>query len=229
MIRRLRWKIVAINMAMVTAVLLAVFAGVLLSSRAAVERSVNQRLLQVIQTGRYDASLPGQGSAPCFVADIYPSGTVRLSGSSYYQLDDQDAMAEIVTACLEQGSESGVLRAYHLRYLRADGPLYTRIAFTDAAQEDATLRAVVKMCLIVGVAALAVLLGCSWLLAGLAARPVARSLDQQRRFLSDASHELKTPLTVILSSADLMQQTDVQPDQQPYVDNIRWSGPTTGG
>ena len=113
MIRRLRWKIVAINMAMVTAVLLAVFAGVLLSSRAAVERSVNQRLLQVIQTGRYDASLPGQGSAPCFVADIYPSGTVRLSGSSYYQLDDQDAMAEIVTACLEQGSESGVLRAYH--------------------------------------------------------------------------------------------------------------------
>ena len=38
MIRRLRWKIVAINMAMVTAVLLAVFVGVLVSSRAAVER-----------------------------------------------------------------------------------------------------------------------------------------------------------------------------------------------
>ena len=225
MIRRLRWKIVAINMAMVTAVLLAVFVGVLVSSRAAVERTVNQRLMQVVQTGRYDASLPGEGSAaPCFVADVYPSGTVRLSGSSYYRLDDQDAMADIVTACLEQGDSSGILRSYHLRYLRADGPLYTRIAFTDAAQEDATLRAVVKMCLLVGAAALAVLLGCSYLLAGLAARPVARSLDQQRRFLSDASHELKTPLTVILSSADLMQQTAVQPDQQPYVDNIRWSG-----
>ena len=225
MIRRLRWKIVAINMAMVTAVLLAVFVGVLVSSRAAVERTVNQRLMQVVQTGRYDASLPGEGSAaPCFVADVYPSGTVRLSGSSYYRLDDQDAIVEIVTACLEQGDSSGILRSYHLRYLRADGPLYTRIAFTDAAQEDATLRAVVKMCLLVGAAALAVLLGCSYLLAGLAARPVARSLDQQRRFLSDASHELKTPLTVILSSADLMQQTAVQPDQQPYVDNIRWSG-----
>lgn len=221
MIRRLRWKIVAINMAMVTAVLLAVFVGVLVSSRAAVERSVNQRLMQVVRTGRYDASLPGEGSAaPCFVADVYPSGTVRLSGSSYYQLDDQDAMAEIVTACLEQGDSSGILRSYHLRYLRADGPLYTRIAFTDAAQEDATLRAVVKMCLIVGVAALAVLLGCSWLLAGLAARPVARSLDQQRRFLSDASHELKTPLTVILSSADLLAES-APAEEQTYVENIR--------
>ena len=99
MIRRLRWKIVAINMAMVTAVLLAVFVGVLVSSRAAVERTVNQRLMQVVQTGRYDASLPGEGSAaPCFVADVYPSGTVRLSGSSYYQLDDQDAMAVTISA-----------------------------------------------------------------------------------------------------------------------------------
>ena len=221
MIRRLRWKIVAINMAMVTAVLLAVFVGVLVSSRAAVERTVNQRLMQVVQTGRYDASLPGEGSAaPCFVADVYPSGTVRLSGSSYYRLDDQDAMADIVTACLEQGDSSGILRSYHLRYLRADGPLYTRIAFTDAAQEDATLRAVVKMCLLVGAAALAVLLGCSYLLAGLAARPVARSLDQQRRFLSDASHELKTPLTVILSSADLLAES-APAEEQTYVENIR--------
>ena len=99
MIRRLRWKIVAINMAMVTAVMLAVFVGVLVSSRAAVERTVNQRLMQVVQTGRYDASLPGEGSAaPCFVADVYPSGTVRLSGSSYYRLDDQDAIA-VEAAC----------------------------------------------------------------------------------------------------------------------------------
>ena len=145
----------------------------------------------------------------------------RVSGLIInYPLDDQDAMADIVTACLEQGDSSGILRSYHLRYLRADGPLYTRIAFTDAAQEDATLRAVVKMCLLVGAAALAVLLGCSYLLAGLAARPVARSLDQQRRFLSDASHELKTPLTVILSSADLLAES-APAEEQTYVENIR--------
>lgn len=169
MIRRLRWKIVAINMAMVTAVLLAVFVGVLVSSRAAVERTVNQRLMRWSRPGGMTPPCPGRGPPPLLLCDVYPSGTVRLSGSSYYRLDDQDAMAEIVTACLEQGDSSGILRSYHLRYLRADGPLYTRIAFTDAAQEDATLRAVVKMCLIVGVAALAVLLGCSYLLAGLAA------------------------------------------------------------
>ena len=81
MIRRLRWKIVAINMAMVTAVMLAVFVGVLVSSRAAVERTVNQRLMQVVQTGRYDASLPGEGSAAPTSRHIFT--TARRVASSW--------------------------------------------------------------------------------------------------------------------------------------------------
>ncbi len=36
-------------------------------------------------------------------------------------------------------------------------------------------------------------------------RPVEKAWRQQRQFLSDASHELKTPLTVILSNAELLE------------------------
>ena len=39
-------------------------------------------------------------------------------------------------------------------------------------------------------------------------KPVEASWDQQRQFISDASHELKTPLTVILTNAELMQSPD---------------------
>ena len=49
-----------------------------------------------------------------------------------------------------------------------------------------------------------------------------KAWDAQQRFLSDASHELKTPLTVILASGDLLDEhTPDDSAAQPYVDNIR--------
>ena len=221
MIRRLRWKVIGLNMGMVFCVLLAVFAAVYFSSRAVIARSVQQQLQQVLQTGSgYDLSQPGQEGVPCFVAEVYASGTVRVSGNSYYDLTDKAALAEIVTAALSADSDEGVLAEHHLRYLRQTGLLSTRIAFTDSTLEQATLRSLLTGSLLIGLAALAVLFACSYVLSGAVTRPVDRAWQQQKQFLSDASHELKTPLTVILSSAELLEQS-AAPEQKQYVDNVR--------
>ena len=221
MIRRLRWKVIGLNMGMVFCVLLAVFAAVYFSSRAGIARSVQHQLQQVLQTGSgYDLSQPGQEGVPCFVAEVYASGTVRVSGNSYYDLTDKAALAEIVTAALTAESGEGVLPAHHLRYLRQEGLLSTRIAFTDSTLEQATLRSLLTGSLLIGLAALAVLFVCSYVLSGAVTRPVGRAWQQQKQFLSDASHELKTPLTVILSSTELLEQS-AAPEQKQYVDNIR--------
>ena len=221
MIRKLRWKVVGLNMGMVFCVLLAVFAAVYFSSRAVIARSVQQQLQQVLQTGSgYDLSQPGQEGVPCFVAEVYASGTVRVSGNSYYDLTDKAALVDIVTAALSADSDEGVLAEHHLRYLRQTGLLSTRIAFTDSTLEQATLRSLLTGSLLIGLAALAVLFACSYVLSGAVTRPVDRAWQQQKQFLSDASHELKTPLTVILSSAELLEQS-AAPEQKQYVDNVR--------
>ena len=221
MIRRLRWKVIGLNMGMVFCVLLAVFAAVYFSSRAVIARSVQQQLQQVLQTGSgYDLSQPGQEGVPCFVAEVYASGTVRVSGNSYYDLTDKEALVDIVTAALTADSDEGVLAEHHLRYLRQTGLLSTRIAFTDSTLEQATLRSLLTGSLLIGLAALAVLFVCSYVLSGAVTRPVDRAWAQQKQFLSDASHELKTPLTVILSSAELLEQS-AAPEQKQYVDNVR--------
>ena len=221
MIRKLRWKVVGLNMGMVFCVLLAVFAAVYFSSRAVIARSVQQQLQQVLQTGGgYDLSQPGQEGVPCFVAEVYASGTVRVSGNSYYDLTDKAALVDIVTAALSADSDEGVLAEHHLRYLRQTGLLSTRIAFTDSTLEQATLRSLLTGSLLIGLAALAVLFACSYVLSGAVTRPVDRAWQQQKQFLSDASHELKTPLTVILSSAELLEQS-AAPEQKQYVDNVR--------
>ena len=221
MIRRLRWKVIGLNMGMVFCVLLAVFAAVYFSSRAVIARSVQQQLQQVLQTGSgYDLSQPGQEGVPCFVAEVYASGTVRVSGNSYFDLTDKAALVDIVTAALSADSDEGVLAEHHLRYLRQTGLLSTRIAFTDSTLEQATLRSLLTGSLLIGLAALAVLFACSYVLSGAVTRPVDRAWQQQKQFLSDASHELKTPLTVILSSAELLEQS-AAPEQKQYVDNVR--------
>lgn len=55
----------------------------------------------------------------------------------------------------------------------------------------------------VEVAALAVFLVISLFFSRWALRPVARAWTQQRRFVADASHDLKTPLTVILANTSI--------------------------
>ena len=77
--------------------------------------------------------------------------------------------------------------------------------------------------LLVGALALGAFFLISLLLSGLALRPAERAWEQQRRFVADASHELKTPLTVILTNTGILlrhpEQTVAQ--QRKWVEYIR--------
>ena len=220
MIRHLRWKVVATNMLLISLVLLAVFAAVYFISRGNYHKNVQQQLYQALEQGDYGRSQPGMDSIPCFVAEVYGSGTVRVAGNSYYDLSDETRMAEIVTAALAADEDAGTLDEFHLRYLRQRGYTTTAIAFTDTYLEYTSLHTLLKACSLVGCGALVVLFLCSYLLSGVVTKPVGAAWAQQEQFLSDASHELKTPLTVILSSAELLEQS-ASPEQAVYVDNIR--------
>ena len=202
MIRHLRWKVVATNMLLISLVLLAVFAAVFFISRDNYRKNVQQQLYQALEQGDYGISQPGVDSIPCFVAEVYGSGTVRVAGNSYYDLSDETRLADIVTAALHRTADSGTLDEYHLRYLRQTGYATTAIAFTDTYLEYTSLRTLLSACSLVGSVALVVLFLCSYLLSGVVTKPVG------------------APLTVILSSADLLRRS-AAPEQEAYIDNIQ--------
>ena len=220
MIRKLRLKIVGISVVTVAVVLVSALVILALSTRSQMAQSSEARLYEALE-GKLDKSeLPGSSGLPCFVAEVYSGGTIRLSGSSYYNLQDEEMVLHIVQAALEREDDSGVLGDYSLRYLRRVGVVSVRIAFTDCTMEQATMRSLLLRSGLIALAALAVLAGLSYCLAGLVVGPVKRAWQEQKQFVSDASHELKTPLTVILSSSELAaEEQDVQRTKQ-YVEGI---------
>lgn len=221
MIRKLRLKIVGISVIAVAVLLVSVLAAVALSTRSQMVRASESRLQEALAGHMLSGAQPGSGGGqPCFVADIYADGTVRLAGSGYYDLDNDALILSIVQEALQRESREGVLQDYALRYMRQTGTLTVRLAFTDCSQEQATMRSLLLRMGGVSLAALLLLTGVSYWLAGFAVKPVQQAWQEQKQFVSDASHELKTPLTVILSSADLLAES-APAEEQTYVENIR--------
>lgn len=63
----------------------------------------------------------------------------------------------------------------------------------------------VRTCLFIAVLALGAFFGISLIIARLTVNPAERAWEEQKRFLADASHELKTPLTVIITNGELLK------------------------
>jgi signal transduction histidine kinase len=132
-------------------------------------------------------------------------GTLTASGNAAYDLTDQSFLSALQQAVEDADSDTGVLEAYGLRYCVRTSPMGDFTVFTDISSERATLSSLLKTCAGVGGVSLLIFLGISMALARWAVRPVEQAWSQQRQFVADASHELKTPLTVITTNAELLK------------------------
>lgn len=226
MIRKLRWQFVAACMGLIAIVLAIVFGCVWTSAQNALERSSHLALEQALSRRGGDL-LPGfhqsggddQVLLPYFTVQVWGT-TVYVTGGTYSGLEDTDALTAILTDCLSQEADEGALSDYSLRYLRQDDGLYTQIAFVDISLETAALRQMMASYLRIGLLSLLLLAGASFLLSLRVTRPVERAWRQQRQFFLDASHELKTPLTVILSNAEMLETSDLPERESRWRDNI---------
>ena len=225
MIRRLRWKFVAVCMALVALVLSAVFGAAYHAVRQNIEDLSRQVLYQVLTEDTGRGSAPNTAIEiggdrvllPYFTVNIW-GDTAYITGGTYADLENTDTLRDILSQCLEQGTAEGTVSRYHLRYLSLDNGLYQKLAFVDMSMEQAVLSRLIRSYLVIALGAMLVLLGIAAAASRWVTRPVEKAWKQQRQFLSDASHELKTPLTVILSNAELLEGAGLT--EKP----ARWSG-----
>lgn len=114
--------------------------------------------------------------------------------------DDLTALAK---SALDSGNNEGKLDGYNFLVKKSDE--ITLVVFMDRSDFDKNVSTLLKYTLIFGLVSLAVVFALSILLANLIIRPLEKNHNAQKRFISDAGHELKTPVTVISTNAEVLE------------------------
>lgn len=221
MIRKLQIKIVCVTMVLVTLMLTLMLVLQYHATSESLESS-SISALQAAAMRPMTPSRPGFGgpTQPCFSVAWMPGGLLA-TGDDYYDLSDTALLQEIYRAAAATEMDYGVLVEYNLRFLRHESHFELRYVFTDITAEILTLKTFFHNCIFIGVFSFFAFLVLSILLARWITRPVEKAWLQQRQFVADASHELKTPLTVILTNAELLQDSRYGADARgQFAENI---------
>lgn len=221
-IGRLKLKFMFYNMLIVTAVI-----GVTFFASAAVVRergfAQTDEVLGRIADGEIivlDAAPTAR--VPYFSLLVEPDGTVLLQEGNYQFRPGQEILEELAAIGLD-GGETGMVPGYHLKYIRSFSPDGTMFVFADTSYGEAVVNGMLRTGILAcgGIWLLFFLL--SWLFSSWAVRPVERAVTSQKEFVANASHELKTPLTIITANTRLLERTlsGTSPQVDRWITNTR--------
>lgn len=224
MIRSLKRKFTAVIMAVLLAVTAGTVAAINVVNGRLMESQARTLLRQMVQT---EGMRPPQDRQHTTPEEELPAGrapredfsALELSNFVTVRVDEQGEVIQwfgdrtnlytdeniraTASQALESGREFGRIGSqYFMKEQQPDGWL---LVFLDSSQGFANARRLLLISIAVGAAAAGVLCIFSVVLVGNITRPVQDAFEKQKRFISDAGHELKTPISVIAANADVLQ------------------------
>ena len=224
MLRRLRIRLICVLMGVFTVMLCILLGLVIFLMKQRLEFQSVQMMRSLVEEPFPRAPVgkpPEDVRLPFFTVQIDRKGEVKITDGGYFDFTDEKILERIVEQSAQSEEQSGILEEFHLRYYKSRHLKGGKIVFADMSQERATMVGLVNSCMLIGSVCFCLFLIFSIVLARRLVRPVEQAWQQQRQFVADASHELKTPLTVIMTNAELLQD-DVYPEteRRKFSENI---------
>ena len=218
MIKQLQRKFVVTSMIVILFITGSVFAVITAVSYNMLNSQLDQTLNLIIENDGY---LPEYKEIREAISQVIKNATAGFSkyfsiklnydneiietDIEYMPTIDEDEVANILDEVLEDNKETGYYGNY--RYKIVNKGEYKLVVFLDCEEELDTLRKSIRQSIIIIVSGLLISCLIVFALTKKAIRPIMENIDNQKQFITNASHELKTPLAVITADVDVLEMT----------------------
>ncbi|MEA4894974.1 MAG: HAMP domain-containing sensor histidine kinase [Oscillospiraceae bacterium] len=226
MIKKLQRRFIIISVCAVSAVLFVIMSGICVSNYTEIIADADSTLEMLTENnGNYPkfdknikdgdfgtGSRPGQTMSPeapfetrFFVAYLDESGEVSSVNTGSIAAVATDEAIEYAEKVVRSGRQNGFVGVY--RYSVSKSGSGSLVVFLDCSRGLNLFQRFFETSLAVSLIGIFGVFVIVLLMSKRAIKPIADSYEKQKHFITDASHELKTPLTVINASTEVLEMT----------------------
>ena len=139
-----------------------------------------------------------------FTVTVDADGEIVETNTTSIAAVDDEAAVEYVKAVMEKGSKEGYTSLYKYEmFPKNNGTV--QYVFLDCERELSAVQQDLIASILISLLGLLLVLLLVVILSRRIMQPVAESYEKQKRFITDASHEIKTPLTIIDANTEVLE------------------------
>lgn len=168
------------------------------------------------------SDMPGVGGSEAefttrfFAVHCDPSGRINVVFRDYISSVDDEQARDYAEKIMGRKRDTGYYKDYRYQ-IRADDT-GSVVLFLNVAGELEFARTLLVISIVTGIVSLLTIFMLVMFFSKRAIEPYAKNIERQKRFITDAGHEIKTPLTSIATSADIAA---MEYEGDEWIENIQ--------
>lgn len=237
MVKKLQTKFIAIAMLSIIVVTGSIFTVIIINNYTKMNTQLDGIINLIAENdGKIPEYRPRNGdqynlitketqfSTRYFTINVDESGNIVASDVNHIAAVNTEEAEKMAKEILENYSDvkikSGYYGNYRYKIVQKDNQKDKMIIFLDSTVQLNNLNFIIKQSTTIMLIGFVVVFICVSILSKRALKPMIENIEKQKQFITNAGHELKTPVAVIIADTDVLDMT-ANEESKEWVQSIR--------